>query len=159
MAYTTAWLQPVRGVQTLFGIAVFGLIIYILAVYKYDAVTKLMLFNSIWAGFVATPYLALAPVHFPRIAHYLVIPVVEASTFILWLVGVILLGIDLPSAGNCHFAACEATQAAVVLSALECALFFVTTIRAVLAGIQLHKNRHARTEEAAPTASGAMEQV
>ncbi|KAL4890810.1 hypothetical protein BDV59DRAFT_183709 [Aspergillus ambiguus] len=158
MVYNTPWLQTVRGVQTLFGIAVFGLIIYILAVYKFDAVTKLMLFNSIWSGFVATPYLAIAPVHFPRVAHYLVIPVVEASTFILWLVGVILLGIDLPSAGECHFAACEATQATVVISAVECALFFATTIRVILAGIHLHRNRTSKAEgPSKPT--GEMESV
>ena len=78
-----------------------------------------MLFNGIWAGFVATPYLALAPVHYPRIAGYVVVPIIEVATFIMWLVGVILLGIDLPPAKRCDSAGCEAMLAAVVISAVE----------------------------------------
>lgn len=78
-----------------------------------------MLFNGIWTGFVAAPYLALAPVHFPRIASYFVMPLVEISTFVLWLVGVILLGIQLPSSKDCNSSGCEATLATVVLSAIE----------------------------------------
>lgn len=38
---------------------------------------------------------------------------------ILWLVGVILLGIDLPSASECKSADCEATLAVVVIAAVE----------------------------------------
>lgn len=78
-----------------------------------------MLFLGIWTGFIAPSYLGLAPVHFPRLAHYLVIPVVEISTFIMLLVGLILKGVDLPPASDCKFAACEATQAVVVITAVE----------------------------------------
>lgn len=93
-----------------------------------------MLFNGIWAGFVVTPYLALAPVHFPRIAHYIVVPVLEISTFILWLVGVILLGIDLPAAKECKSSGCQAMLATVVISAVEwyvAALPLIEEIRSV----------------------------
>lgn len=38
---------------------------------------------------------------------------------ILWLVGVILLGIDLPSSKKCKSAGCEATLAVVVIAAVE----------------------------------------
>lgn len=82
-----------------------------------------MLFNGIWTGFFATPYLALAPVHFAKLSHRVVVPVVESSTMILWLVGVILLGIDLPSSAECKSAGCEATLAVVVIAAVEWYVF------------------------------------
>ena len=91
----------------------------VMSIYKYDSVSELMLFNGIWTGFFATPYLTIAPLKFPRFAHYVVEPLVEISAFILWLVGVILLGIALPPTGQCTVAGCEAMLAAVVLAALE----------------------------------------
>lgn len=78
-----------------------------------------MLFNGIWTGFFVTPYLAMAPVHFFKLAYRVVVPALETSTLILWLVGVILLGIDLPSSGQCVDPGCKAALAAVVLAALE----------------------------------------
>lgn len=42
---------------------------------------------------------------------------------ILWLVGVILLGIDLPSSAECKSAGCEATLAVVVIAAVEWYVF------------------------------------
>lgn len=84
-----------------------------------------MLFNGIWTGFVVTPYLSLAPVHFHKFVYRFVIPTLETSTFILWLVAVILLGISLPSPGICdQDAGCEATQAVIVLAALEWYVFY-----------------------------------
>ncbi|EYE95332.1 uncharacterized protein EURHEDRAFT_537038 [Aspergillus ruber CBS 135680] len=123
MASRITWIHPVRAVQVLFGIAVFGLIIYVLSVYKYDSISEFMLFNGIWTGFFATPYLALAPVHFAKFSHRVLVPVLETSTMILWLVGVILLGIDLPSASECKSAGCEATLAVVVIAAVEWYVF------------------------------------
>ena len=96
----------------------------VMSVYKYDSVSEFMLFNGIWTGFFATPYLTIAPLHFPRFAHYVAEPIVEISAFILWLVGVILLGIDLPPSDQCKAAGCEAMLATVVLSALEWYVFF-----------------------------------
>lgn len=90
-----------------------------MSIYKYDSVSELMLFNGIWTGFFAAPYLTIAPLKFPRFAHYVVEPLVEISAFILWLVGVILLGIALPPSDQCKVAGCEAMLATVVLAALE----------------------------------------
>ncbi|KAF9892255.1 hypothetical protein FE257_002032 [Aspergillus nanangensis] len=161
MLYENYWIQPVRGIQTLFGIVIFGLIAYILAVFQFDNVTKFMLFNGIWTGFIATPYLAIAPVHLPRVAHYIVVPVVEASTFVLLLVGLILLGIDLPSSGNCTSAGCKAALAAVIITAFECALFFLTTIRAVITGVRFHQTKDKPTTkgDTASHSTAAMESV
>lgn len=91
----------------------------VMSIYKYDSVSELMLFNGIWTGFFAAPYLTIAPLKFPRFAHYVVEPLVEISAFILWLVGVILLGIALPPSDQCKVAGCEAMLATVVLAALE----------------------------------------
>lgn len=161
MAHGISWVHPVRAAQVLFGIAVFGLIIYIMSVYKYDSVSEFMLFNGIWTGFFATPYLTIAPLHFPRFAHYVAEPIVEISAFILWLVGVILLGIDLPSSDQCKFAGCEAMLATVVLSALECAMFFATSIRAILSAIRVHRKVSEKTQKksAAPETSEPTETV
>ena len=97
----------------------------VMSISKYDSVSELMLFNGIWTGFFATPYLTIAPLHFPRFAHYVVEPLVEISAFILWLVGTILLGIALPSSDQCKVAGCEATLATVVLAALEWYVFSI----------------------------------
>ncbi|BCR86183.1 MARVEL domain-containing protein [Aspergillus chevalieri] len=155
MASRITWIHPVRAIQVLLGIAVFGLIIYVLSVYKYDSVSEFMLFNGIWTGFFATPYLALAPIHFAKLSHRVVVPVVETSTMILWLVGVILLGIDLPSSKKCKSAGCEATLAVVVIAAVECALFAVTVVRAIRSSVQAHLRTAARAQQPAPEAEAS----
>ncbi|PLB36067.1 MARVEL domain-containing protein [Aspergillus candidus] len=163
----TGWVTPIRLCQVLLGIAIFALIIYTLAVYKFDNATKFMLFLGIWTGFIAPSYLGLAPVHFPRLAHYLVIPVVEISTFIMLLVGLILKGVDLPPASDCKFAACEATQAVVVITAVECVLFLATSIQSIIDARRLHDKTVAKEQivqtaaarEGAPETTQATETV
>lgn len=165
MASRISWIHPVRAAQVLFGIAIFALIIYVMSIYKYDSVSELMLFNGIWTGFFAAPYLTIAPLKFPRFAHYVVEPLVEISAFILWLVGVILLGIALPSSDQCKVAGCEATLATVVLAALECAFFFATSINAIVNAVRVHrkvaekKQQKAAAQETAPETSQPTETV
>lgn len=125
------WIYPVRVVQVIFAIIILGLTAYIVGVYNNDTV-NFMLFNSIWTAFFATPYLALAPVHFPHLAHRLIIPAVEVITMIFWFAGFIALGVLLPAPRFCHWSACNCAQAATVFGAFEWALFVATSVIAVL---------------------------
>ncbi|KAE8375892.1 membrane-associating domain-containing protein [Aspergillus bertholletiae] len=135
MALDFPWIYTVRVVQVVFAIIILGLTAYIVSVYNNDTV-NFMLFNSIWTAFVATPYLALAPVHFPQIAHRFVIPAVEAITMIFWFAGFIALGVLLPAPMFCHWSACNCAQAATVFGAFEWALFATTTVVAVLGALR-----------------------
>lgn len=87
-------------------------------VYSSDS-PNFMLFVACWTAFLATPYLALAPVFFPHFAHRIVIPAVEVITMIFWFAGFIALAVFLPPTEACHWSRCSALQAAVVFGAFE----------------------------------------
>lgn len=90
-----------------------------ISVFSRSDTVNFMLFNGIWTAFFATPYLALAPVFFPNLAHRLVIPAVEIITMIFWFAGFIALGAALPPAEYCDWSACSSAQAATVFGAFE----------------------------------------
>ncbi|KAA8647554.1 MARVEL domain-containing protein [Aspergillus tanneri] len=119
MALSFPWIYPVRVIQVLFAIIVLGLTAYFISLLNGSDTVNFMLFNSIWTAFFATPYLALAPIFFPDLAHRFVVPTVEAITMIFWFSGFIALGALLPSPDHCHWSACHAAQAATVFGAFE----------------------------------------
>lgn len=78
-----------------------------------------MLFVGCWTLFLAVPYLAIAPIYFPRIAHHVVMPAVDVITMIFWFAGFIALGAELPPADLCTWSRCKAAQAATVFGSFE----------------------------------------
>lgn len=76
-----------------------------------------LLFNSIWTAFITIPYLALAPIYFPNLAHRLIVVAIEAVTMIFWFAGFIALGAELPPAHHCHGGICSSLQATTVFGA------------------------------------------
>ncbi|GAQ09012.1 arginine permease [Aspergillus lentulus] len=124
MALNFPWIYPVRVAQVVFAIIVLGLTAYAVSVVRWSDTVNFMLFNGVWTAFVATPYLALAPVFFPQLAHRFVIPAVEIVTMIFWFAGFIALGVLLPSPDYCHWGQCRALQAATVFGSFECALAY-----------------------------------
>ncbi len=76
--------------------------------------------TAIWTFSIAVPYLALAPVHKPRLEHRLVVPTIETITMLLWLAVPIVQAYSLSSpdediTGDRH----RATQGVIILAALE----------------------------------------
>ncbi|THC89676.1 hypothetical protein EYZ11_010873 [Aspergillus tanneri] len=136
MALSFPWIYPVRVIQVLFAIIVLGLTAYFISLLNGSDTVNFMLFNSIWTAFFATPYLALAPIFFPDLAHRFVVPTVEAITMIFWFSGFIALGALLPSPDHCHWSACHAAQAATVFGAFEWVLFVASTFPAVLGALR-----------------------
>ncbi|KAK1141986.1 hypothetical protein N8T08_008309 [Aspergillus melleus] len=136
MAWNFPWIYPVRVIQVIFAIIVLGLTAYIISLFRGGDTVNFMLFNGIWTAFFATPYLALAPVYFPNLAHRLVIPAVEVITMIFWFAGFIALGALLPAPDYCHWSACNSAQAATVFGAFEWALFVATTVTSVLGALR-----------------------
>ncbi|EHA28612.1 hypothetical protein CBS63078_8702 [Aspergillus niger] len=133
MAVNFPWIYPVRVIQAIFGIIVLALTAYYISWFAYSSDSpNFMLFVACWTAFIATPYLALAPVFFPQLAHRIVIPAVEVITMIFWFAGFIALAVFLPPAEACHWSRCSALQAATVFGALEWVLFLVTSVFAVL---------------------------
>ncbi|PYH98360.1 hypothetical protein BO71DRAFT_395311 [Aspergillus ellipticus CBS 707.79] len=136
MALNVSWIYAVRVIQVFFAIIVLALTAYYISWFTYSDTVNFMLFNGIWTAFFATPYLALAPVYFPQLAHRFVIPAVEVITMIFWFAGFIALGVFLPPSEYCHWSRCRALQAATVFGAFEWALFVATTIVAVFGVLQ-----------------------
>lgn len=73
-----------------------------------------------WTFSLAVPYLALAPVHKPRLEHRVVVPTIETITMLLWLAVLIVQAYSLCSPeedipGDRH----KASQGAIILAALE----------------------------------------
>ncbi|EAW14679.1 MARVEL domain-containing protein [Aspergillus clavatus NRRL 1] len=136
MAANFPWIYPVRVAQAIFAIIVLGLTGYAVSWIRWSDTINFMLFNSAWTAFIAVPYLALAPVFFPRLAHRFVIPAVEAVTMIFWFSGFVALGVWLPPSEACHWGRCRALQAATVFGAFEWALFLATTVVAVLGALR-----------------------
>lgn len=77
-----------------------------------------MLFNGVWTAFIATPYLAFAPIYFPNFAQRIIVLAIDAITMIFWFAGFIALATDLPPARYCHGSLCSSLQAATVFGAL-----------------------------------------
>ncbi|KAG0158005.1 MARVEL-like domain [Penicillium digitatum] len=125
------WLYPIRVVQALFGVIVIGLTGYVVSFFydgwAYSNTVNFLLFLGCWTAFVAVPYLAIAPLWFPRLTHHYVIPAVEVITMIFWFAGFIAMGAMLPPPRWCHGSACSSLQAATVFGAFEWVLFAVTT--------------------------------
>jgi hypothetical protein len=147
MAYSDIhWVYPVRLVQALFALIEIGLTGYGLYLHTtiprsmerktntrpplpvvgslqnwwtYSSAVDFMLFLGCWTAFLAVPYLACAPLWFPRLAHRLVIPAVEVVTMIFWFAGFIAIAALLPPAPECYWSACHALQAATVFGAFE----------------------------------------
>ncbi|KAL1998013.1 hypothetical protein VTN02DRAFT_204 [Thermoascus thermophilus] len=125
------WVVPVRVVQAVFALIVLALTAYVISWSgdggSSDAV-NFMLFNGVWTLFIATPYLALAPVFFPNITNQFIILLAEALTMIFWFAGFIALAALLPGPGWCSkFGPCRALEAATVFGAFAWALFAATT--------------------------------
>lgn len=87
--------------------------------WSYSDTVNFLLFLGCWTAFVAVPYLVVAPIWFPRLAHRFVIPAVEVITMIFWFAGFIALGAILPAPRWCHGSACSSLQAATVFGAIE----------------------------------------
>ncbi|OJJ95553.1 hypothetical protein ASPACDRAFT_82024 [Aspergillus aculeatus ATCC 16872] len=140
MATNFPWVLPVRVAQVIFAIIVLGLTAYYISWYSYSDTVNFMLFNGIWTAFVAVPYLAFAPMYFPRVAHILIMVAVEAVTMIFWFAGFIALGVYLPPSEFCHWSRCRALQAATVFGAFDWALFVATTVVATLEAMRSRSN-------------------
>ncbi|CAL5872255.1 uncharacterized protein PFLUO_LOCUS6516 [Penicillium psychrofluorescens] len=129
------WVYPVRLVQALFALIEIGLTGYVVGSlqdsWTYSGAVDFMLFLGCWTAFLAVPYLACAPLWFPRLAHRFVIPAVEVVTMIFWFAAFIAIGALLPPAPGCYWSACHALQAATVFGAFEWALFVATTVFAI----------------------------
>ncbi|KAJ5145681.1 uncharacterized protein N7515_000245 [Penicillium bovifimosum] len=129
------WIYPVRIVQALFGIIVIGLTGYVVSTWDgwaWSDTVNFLLFLGCWTAFVAVPYLALAPIWFPRLAHRYVVPAVEVITMIFWFAGFIAMGALLPRPRLCHSSVCSSLQAATVFGAIEWVLFAVTSYFAIV---------------------------
>ncbi|KAJ5698290.1 hypothetical protein N7462_000295 [Penicillium macrosclerotiorum] len=63
------WIYPVRIVQVLFGVIVVALTAYVISAlydwWSFSDTVNYLLFLGCWTAFVATPYLAAAPIYFP----------------------------------------------------------------------------------------------
>ncbi|PYH42786.1 MARVEL domain-containing protein [Aspergillus saccharolyticus JOP 1030-1] len=140
MATRIPWIFPVRVAQIIFAIIVLALTAYYISWYSYSDTVNFMLFNGIWTAFVATPYLLLAPMYFPRVAHILIMVAIEAITMVFWFAGFIALGVFLPPSGFCQWGRCRALQAATVFGAFEWALFVATTVVATLEAMRTRSN-------------------
>lgn len=89
---------------------------------KVDAASStvnFMLFNGVWTSFVAIPYLLLAPIYLPNLAHRLIVAGVDLITMIFWFAGFIALAVFLRHSGGCQASICSTLQAATVFGALE----------------------------------------
>jgi hypothetical protein len=75
--------------------------------------------TAIWTFTFAAPYLALAPIHDPRVERCFVIPAVEAVTMFLWLAVLIAQAYSLQSRMQYTLGGQKASQGATVLAALE----------------------------------------
>jgi hypothetical protein len=75
--------------------------------------------TAIWTFSFAAPYLALAPIHNPRVERCVVIPAVEAVTTFLWLAVLIAQAYTLQSPMQYTLGGYRASLGAVVLAALE----------------------------------------
>ncbi|KAJ5577752.1 uncharacterized protein N7459_006716 [Penicillium hispanicum] len=130
------WIYPVRVVQVIFGLIVVGLTAYVVSVlhdwWSFSSTVAFLLFLGCWTAFVATPYLAAAPIWAPRLAHHFVIPAAEVVTMIFWFAGFIAIGAELPSPAGCVWSTCRALQATTVFGAFEWVLFMVTTFFAIV---------------------------
>lgn len=78
-----------------------------------------MLFAGIWTGFVATPFLLIAPAHANSLAHRFILVAVDLVTMVFWFAGFIALAVLLPPSGDCRGRVCSCLQAATVFGALE----------------------------------------
>lgn len=75
--------------------------------------------TAIWTFTFAAPYLALAPIHNPRVERFFIIPAVEAVTMFLWLAVLIAQACSLQSPMQYTLGGQKASQGAIVLAALE----------------------------------------
>ena len=78
-----------------------------------------MLFNGVWTGFIATPYLILAPIYAPNLAHRLIVVAIEGITMIFWFAGFIALAVFSSYFESCQLIVCNTLRAATVFGALE----------------------------------------
>ncbi|CDM35640.1 hypothetical protein DTO013E5_6472 [Penicillium roqueforti] len=142
------WIYPVRIAQALFGVIVIGLTGYVVSLFyngwSYSDTVNFLLFLGCWTAFVAVPYLVVAPIWFPRLAHRFVIPAVEVITMIFWFAGFIALGAILPAPRWCHGSACSSLQAATVFGAIEWVLFAVTSYFSIV-DLMHHRGAEAKT--------------
>jgi hypothetical protein len=51
-----------------------------------------IIFDAVWT-ILATPYLALTPIFLPRLAHPIVIAIIDGITMLFWLAGAIALAV------------------------------------------------------------------
>ncbi|KAJ5238709.1 hypothetical protein N7468_003328 [Penicillium chermesinum] len=136
------WIHVVRAVQVVFAIIILGLTAYVVSTWdgwNYSSTVDFNLFTSVWTAFLATPYLTVAPLHAPNLAHPFVVLGVEVVTMIFWFAGFIALGAQLPPPAACVWSTCHALQAATVFASFEWALFAVTNFFAVL-DVLNHRN-------------------
>jgi hypothetical protein len=134
------WIYAVRIAQILFGLIVLALTAYgarppspspalhpltfsqVVSTFNgwsYSSTVDFNLFLGCWTTFLATPYLAAAPIYAPRLAHHYVIPAVEVVTMIFWFAGFVAMGAELPPAVGCTWSTCRALQAVTVFGSFE----------------------------------------
>jgi len=136
------WIYAVRVAQILFGLIVLALTAYgawlpeplypshsptnplflVISTFNgwsYSSTVDFNLFLGCWTTFLATPYLAAAPIYAPHLAHRYVIPAVEVVTMIFWFAGFIAMGAELPPAVGCTWSTCRALQAVTVFGSFE----------------------------------------
>lgn len=84
-----------------------------------SSTVNFLLFLACWTLLLALPYVALAPIWFPRISNLVIITAVEALTMLFWFAGFIALGAQLPPPSKCHGHRCRTLQAATVFGSFE----------------------------------------
>ncbi|KAK2789299.1 hypothetical protein FQN52_005725 [Onygenales sp. PD_12] len=120
----------IRGAQALFSLIILGLTAYVInsfrelsyGLFQIDSV-NFLLFAAVWTLFIVVPYLVLAPIYFPALAHKYGLMAAEALTMIFWFAGFIAVAAILPAPRVCASPQCHSMQAATVFGAFEWLLF------------------------------------
>ncbi|KAL1958354.1 hypothetical protein VTO42DRAFT_4671 [Malbranchea cinnamomea] len=141
-----------RVVQALFALIVLGLTGHLVNVAWFTpSELGFNLFNSIWTFFIVVPFLVLAPVYAPALAHKYGLLASEAITTIFWFAGFIAMAAELDDVGDCrgnNF--CSEWKAATAFGAFEFALFLGTVIYIYVLPLIRGRNKSATTAEPNP---------
>ncbi|KAK2805137.1 hypothetical protein FQN50_006382 [Emmonsiellopsis sp. PD_5] len=133
----------IRGAQALFSLIILGLTAYIAnfvrentaGLGRLDSV-NFLLFAAVWTLFIVVPYLVLAPIYFPALAHKYGLMAAEALTMIFWFAGFIAVASMIPAPKWCNTPVCHSMQAATVFGAFEWLLFVGAVVLTFLPGFR-----------------------
>ncbi|KAJ2898485.1 hypothetical protein MKZ38_003874 [Zalerion maritima] len=85
-----------------------------------------MLFSSLWSLVIVLPYIALAPLYFPRVHNKIAATVLNTVTMIFWFSGSIALAVLFRGCGSGVY--CGTGKAAIAFGFILWALFLVMTV-------------------------------